>query len=111
MLLPLIVAFVAVALGAALAVVPSEGTRIVKPLRFIAFVAAVLVIATHLLPEAVEALGVRALLAFALGTFLPWLLDLAGDLAARLRGGEAPSAPHAALELSYAGLVIHRFGD
>src|ERR1700753_1885096 len=103
MLLPLLVAFVAVALGAALAIVPSEGTRIVKPLRFIAFVAAVLVIATHLLPEALHALASRALFACALGTSLPWLLDVAGDLASRLRGSsETSGTPHAALELSYA---------
>jgi hypothetical protein len=111
MLLPLIVAFIAVALGAAIAILPREGTRIVKPLRLIAFVAAVFVIATHLLPEAVHELGLRALVAFALGTCLPWLMDLSGTLLARLRGAAPGSSSLAALELSYAGLVVHRFGD
>jgi zinc transporter ZupT len=111
MLLPLLVAFVAVALGAALAIVPREGTRIVKPLRLIAFVAAIFVIATHLLPEAFHELGPRALVAFAVGTCLPWLLDLASGVAARLRGSSSRAAPLAALELSYAGLAVHRFGD
>src|SRR5262245_22230281 len=111
MLLPLTIAFVAVALGAALAILPREGARIVKPIRLVALVAAVVVIATHLVPEALEELGTRALLALAAGVALPWALEALGGVVARRRAGDAPSTPIAALEISYAGLVVHRFGD
>jgi hypothetical protein len=111
MLLPLTIAFVAVALGAALAILPREGARVVKPIRLVALVAALIVIATHLVPEALEELGPRALIAFAAGIALPWVLEALGGVVARRRAAGAPSTPLAALEISYAGLVVHRFGD
>lgn len=111
MLLPLTIAFVAVALGAALAILPREGARIVKPIRLVALVAALVVIATHLVPEALEELGPRALIAFAAGIALPWVLEALGGVVAQSRAAGAPSTPLAALEISYAGLVVHRFGD
>jgi zinc transporter ZupT len=110
MLLPLTIAFVAVALGTALAILPREGARIVKPIRFIALIAALVVIATHLVPEALEELGPRALIAFAAGIVLPWVLESLGELAQRRAAGTRRK-PLAALEISYVGLVVHRFGD
>jgi zinc transporter ZupT len=111
MLLPLTIAFVAVVLGAALAILPREGARIVKPIRLVALVAALVVIATHLVPEALEELGPRALIAFAAGIALPWVLEALGGVVTQRRAAGAPSTPVAALEISYAGLVVHRFGD
>jgi hypothetical protein len=111
MLLPLVVAFLAVALGTALALGPRDGARVVAPIRFVALVAALVVIATHLLPEAFEELGLRAFVAFAAGIALPWAMETFGSRLGR-RGGPSPSTtPLATLELSYAGLVAHRFGD
>jgi hypothetical protein len=110
MLSPLIIAFLSVALGTALALVPRDGARIVKPIRIVALIAAVAVIATHLLPEALGELGLWALVAFAAGMAFPWFMDLAFGLIGR-GGGGASSTPLATLEVSYAGLVVHRFGD
>src|SRR5215813_9071383 len=98
MLLPLTIAFVAVALGAALAIVPREGARIVKPIRVVALIAALAVIATHLVPEALHELGPRALIAFAAGTALPWAMEFIAGLVVRTPG--TPSTPYAVLELS-----------
>jgi zinc transporter ZupT len=111
MFLPLLIAFLAVAFGTALAVVPRDGARIVRPIRFVALIAAVGVIATHLLPEALHELGPRALVAFAIGMAFPWLMDVVGSLVGRGREASVPSTPLATLEVSYAGLVVHRFGD
>ncbi|HEX4336788.1 MAG TPA: hypothetical protein VH062_12805 [Polyangiaceae bacterium] len=111
MLLPLLIAFLAVAMGTALAIVPRDGARIVKPIRIVALVAAVAVIATHLLPEALSELGAWALVAFAGGMAFPWIMDVLGHLIGRSQGDGARSTPLATLEVSYAGLVVHRFGD
>lgn len=110
MLLPLFIAFASVALGTALALLPRRGARIVGPIRFVALVAAIAVIATHLLPEALHELGSWAFVAFAAGMAFPWLIDLAGAFAGRV-SSSAPSTPVATLEVSYVGLVVHRFGD
>jgi len=110
MLLPLFIAFASVALGTALALVPRRGARIVGPIRLLALVAALAVIGTHLLPEALHELGPVALVAFAGGMAFPWLMDLAGALAGRV-SSDAPATPIATLEVSYVGLVVHRFGD
>src|SRR5690242_11669697 len=110
MLLPLFIAFASVALGTALALVPRRGARIVGPIRFLALVAALAVIGTHLLPEALHELGPIALVAFAAGMAFPWVMDLAGAFAGRI-SASAPSTPITTLEVSYVGLVVHRFGD
>jgi hypothetical protein len=110
MLLPLLIAFASVALGTALALVPRRGARIVGPIRFVALIAALGVIVTHLLPEALHELGPVALVAFAAGMALPWLIDAAGALAGRA-SSHTPATPIATLEVSYIGLVVHRFGD
>ena len=108
MLLPLLIAFVSIVLGTALALLPREGTRIIAPIRIVALVAALAVIGTHLLPEALAELGLLALVAFAAGMAFPWLLDLAGTFFGRGRDGATPLAT---LEVSYVGLLLHRFGD
>ncbi len=110
MLLPLFIAFASVALGTALALVPRRGARIVGPIRFLALVAALAVIAAHLLPEALHELGPIAIVAFAAGMAFPWVMDLAGAFAGRI-SSSAPSTPITTLEVSYVGLVVHRFGD
>jgi zinc transporter ZupT len=111
MLLPLFIAFASVALGTALALIPRRGARIVGPIRIVALVAALAVIVTHLLPEAVHELGSWAFVAFAAGMAFPWLMDLAGEVAGRGGSSRAPRTPLATLEVSYVGLVVHRFGD
>src|SRR5260221_10257732 len=110
MLLPLTVALVAVGLGTWLALGPPDGARIVRPIRLVALVAALAVIATHLLPEAFHELGIKALAGFAAGLALPSAADAIAATLAK-QGGSEPTASVAALEISYAGLLAHRFGD
>lgn len=129
MLFPLLTAFIAVALGAWLALGPHENTRIVGPIRWAAMIAAVAVIATHLLPEAFHELGAISLVGFAVGVAVPSIAEaIASMLLARPRGAHDHAHGHghggghaehahghpgslAALEIGYVGLVAHRFGD
>lgn len=110
MLLPLVVAFLAVSLGAWLALGPREGTASVRPIRLIAIAAAVLVIVLHLLPEAFHELGMRAMLGFAAGVVIPTVTEWVGAALSR-RPGPKDGGALAGLEIAYAGLVVHRFGD
>lgn len=110
MLLPLVVAFLAVSLGAWLALGPREGTASVRPIRLIAIVAAVIVILVHLLPEAFHELGFWSLLGFAAGVAVPTVTERVGTMLSR-RPGAGTGGALAALEIAYVGLVLHRFGD
>lgn len=113
MLLPLVVAFVAVSLGAALALSARAGSRALGVIRVLAIVASGAVIATHLLPEAVSALGVWAFVAFALGALFPAAVEAVTRRAVQSRegGGASGMAHAAAVEIAFLGLVVHRFGD
>jgi hypothetical protein len=113
MLFPLVVAFVAVSLGAVLALSEKEGSRAVAAIRIVAIVASALVIGTHLLPEAVGELGVWALAAFALGVALPALVEAVTRRVARSQAdvGTSGMAHAAGVEIAFVGLVVHRFGD
>jgi hypothetical protein len=110
MLLPLVVAFLAVSLGAWLALGPREGTASVRPIRVIAIVAAIVVILVHLLPEAFHELGLRALLGFGAGVAVPTVTERVGAAMSKRPRASAGGAI-AGLEIAYAGLVVHRFGD
>jgi hypothetical protein len=111
---PLLVAFVSVALGAGLAFA-THGDGRAKAIRWIrlaSVVAAVAVVAIHLVPEAVAMLGAHALAAFGAGIVLPTLLEAAIASVARRRAHvHGHHGALAALEIGYAGLVAHRFGD
>jgi hypothetical protein len=112
MIAALLVAFVSVTLGAWLALGVRTDARVMRPIRVVAMLAAVVVIATHLLPEALHELGPKALIAFVLGVLLPALVERLGSLAAhRAQGRHEHGSQAAALEITYAGLVAHRFGD
>lgn len=113
MLLPLAIGFVAVSLGTALALGPRTDSRIGPGIRLVALVAALAVIGAHLLPESIHALGWIALLWLALGAALPSLLHVVvrALLTGRSKEQSHDGAALAALELSYVGLVVHRFGD
>lgn len=112
MILPLTVATVAVSLGTLIALGPKEGSRWMGPVRVIALVSAIAVIAVHLMPEAVSALGVVAFAWLVLGAALPVLVQLLVRLAFRTPPSEPGRAGAlAALELGYFGLLVHRFGD
>jgi len=110
MVFPLVVAFASVALGTGLAF--ATHARPVRWLRWVAIAAAVAVVAVHLVPEAFAALGARALLAFAIGIVAPALIERAVSVVVESRvHHRGHHGALAALEIGYAGLVAHRFGD
>lgn len=102
MLLALVVAVTAVALGLSLGLFPVASRRALGPLRTLAFAAVIAVAVLHLLPEAFAHLGVVGLLVFVVGLAIPrW--------AARVRS--ASHQTELGLELGFWGLVAHHVGD
>jgi hypothetical protein len=98
-------ATIAVALGAVFGLASGQSRRSLIVLRLFALVLALSVVFGHLLPEAVEGIGVvRALLVFALGLGLPLALE-------RLFRGRPASSRDLGLELGFWGLVVHHVGD
>jgi len=120
MLFPLVVGLVAVALGALLALGPPSGTKIIAPIRIVSVLAAFGVIVVHLLPEAYRAIGIWSAAAFAGGLAVPKAVEWVADRIARSSGAKTVhgdssdkgrASSHTALEIGYAGLLVHRFGD
>lgn len=122
MLFPLVVGVLAVVLGGALALGPQAGARIVGPIRVLSVAAAIGVIALHLIPEAYEGIGMWTAVGFVAGLVVPRGGEWIAVTLARKRsegsaqtasGGARPRHSHstAALDIGYAGLAVHRFGD
>ncbi|MEY4549267.1 MAG: hypothetical protein RL685_5462 [Pseudomonadota bacterium] len=98
--------WLSVVLGAALGVWQRFAPRVTEPIRTFAVVAAALVVSLSLLPHALECEGILGLLGAALGyAAIPALERLGMALFHRVD----PRALR--LELGYAGLLLHRFGD
>jgi hypothetical protein len=105
-LLPAAVAVAAVALGLLLGLVPPGKAGLIGPLRTFALAAALTVVLTHLLPEALEELGASAVLLVAAAAALPaWWRLLTGV------GTHTHSGGHAGLIAGYLGLLVHHVGD
>jgi hypothetical protein len=105
-LLPAAVAVAAVALGLLLGLVPAGKAGLIGPLRTFALAAALTVVLTHLLPEALEELGASAVLLVAAAAALPaWWRLLTGV------GTHTHSGGHAGLIAGYLGLLVHHVGD
>ena len=112
MTLAVLIAILAVGLGAALMLASASSPRVLGPLRTFAAVAALSVVILHLLPESLQALGGRAAVAFVLALIAPAFLHWLGERHARGDGHEpAPGGQRVELEISYAGLVAHHVGD
>ncbi len=105
MLLALLVAVLSVLLGAALSFVPSTSRAVLGYMRTFATLAAVAVVVTHLLPEALGELGPLSILLFLAGWFAPALAHFIGQ---RSTSGRTQ---HAVLEAGYWGLVVHHVAD
>jgi hypothetical protein len=104
-LLALLVAVLSVLLGAALSFVPSTSRAVLGYMRTFATLAAVAVVVTHLLPEALRELGPLSILLFLAGWFAPALAHFIG------RRSTSGRAQHAVLEAGYWGLVVHHVAD
>jgi uncharacterized protein len=112
MLFSIGIVVLSVALGAWLALAPKEGQRHVGPIRTCALTAALGVVAMHLLPEAVHAAGLWALLGLAGGFAIPFVIRTAtAGLFPRRPHPDGDGEPALVLEVSYAGLLAHSVGD
>ncbi len=102
-LLPCGLAVLAVVLGLVLGLTRSRA--LVGPLRSFALSAALVVVVSHLVPEALSELGAPGLLVFT--------LSLAGPAWIRVVRAEQEHAHggHGALGAGYAGLLLHHVGD
>ncbi len=105
MLFAVLVAVFSVLLGAALSFVPATSRALLGYMRTFATLAAVAVVVTHLLPEALRELGPLSMLLFLVGWFAPALAHFIGQ---RSTSGRAQ---HAVLEAGYWGLVVHHVAD
>lgn len=105
MLLAVLVATCSVLLGAALSFVPATSRAVLGYMRTFATLAALAVVVTHLLPEALRELGPLSILLFLAGWFAPALAHFVGQ---RSTSGRAQ---HAVLEAGYWGLVVHHVAD
>jgi uncharacterized membrane protein YraQ (UPF0718 family) len=107
MLAALLVPLVAVTAGTALSVIGGPRPRILLPIRGFALAAVVTSVAAHLVPEAMmSSAGVWALLAFAVGLWLPlWLSQLRRDVAGSGKHRQIAS------ELGFAAVLLHQVGD
>ncbi|HEX3776498.1 MAG TPA: hypothetical protein VHV51_18630 [Polyangiaceae bacterium] len=104
MLLAVLVAISSMMLGAALSFAPNS-RGVLGYLRTFATLAALAVVVTHLLPEALFELGPVSILLFLAGWFAPVLAHFVGQ-----RSTSGRSAP-AVLEAGYWGLMIHHVAD
>jgi hypothetical protein len=104
-LFAVLVAVFSVLLGAALSFVPTTSRALLGYMRTFATLAAVAVVVTHLLPEALHELGALSILLFFVGWFVPALAHFVGQ---RSTSGRPA---HAVLEAGYWGLVVHHVAD
>jgi hypothetical protein len=102
-LLPCGLAVLAVVLGLALGLTRSRA--LVGPLRSFALSAALVVVVSHLVPEALSELGAPGLFVFTLSLVGPAWIRLVRAEHEHSHGG------HGALGAGYAGLMLHHVGD
>jgi hypothetical protein len=108
-LLALLVAVLAVALGAALTAVSGARPAVLGLLRTFAATAAAAVVLTHLLPDALSGAGLWGALAFLGGLLGPLALH---PLTERLALRKTTLSPRrVALEAGFIGLLVHHVGD
>ncbi len=108
MLLAVALAALSALAGGALALVAQRRRTLLELTRTFAFAAAAGVVAFHLLPELLPAMGAGALLWIALGFALPWLLELAArSLGPGLLRARGLTGPRVAAEVGFAALIFH----
>jgi len=105
----LLVAVLAVFLGAALTAVSGARPAVLGLLRTFAATAAATVVLTHLLPEALSGAGLLGGIAFLCGLLGPLALHLLAERMASRKSGL--SKARVALEAGFIGLLVHHVGD
>jgi len=129
MLMAVLIATAAVAIGTGLGLASGTSGRASGPLHTFAIVTSVAVVLGQLLPDALAMVGLPALLVFALGFGAPRLIEMFSDAGKEGEGGhdhgDGDGAGHshahgdggpgpcsrAGLEISYIGFLLHRIGD
>lgn len=128
MLMAVLIATAAVALGTGLGLASGPSGRASGPLHTFAIVTSVAVVLGQLLPDALAMVGLPALFVFALGFGAPRLIEMFGDRGdhgdadGHAHGhdhggdqgdehGDAGPCSNVGLELSYVGFLLHRIGD
>jgi hypothetical protein len=112
MLLGVALAALSALLGGALALLAQRRRSLLELTRTFAFAAAGGVVAFHLLPELLPAMGAAALLWIALGFALPWLLEVAArSFGPRLLRGQGLTSARVAAEVGFAALVFHSVAE
>jgi uncharacterized membrane protein YraQ (UPF0718 family) len=112
MVLAVVIALSSIALGAALGLLPGSSARATSPFRTFAMVTAVAVVLGQLLPEALGAVGVPALAAFAAGFLAPRLAErLAAAFSQPACSHDNAMCTDLGLEFGYVGLILHHVGD
>jgi len=101
---------VSVLAGTLLALLPSQKSGWLGPLRTFGLAAALSVVVLHMVPESIEAIGVLAVPALLIGLALPVLLGSLGSFLWRA-SKRAVEPRQVALEAGYAGLLLHKVGD
>lgn len=97
----------AVLLGGLGALLRGRAWRFMPAIRTFAVVAAASVALLHLLPEAISAVGLGALVAMAAGLLGPALLERLFPV----QGGHEHRAPTTALAMGYAAVIAHQLGE
>src|SRR3954468_2517371 len=99
-------------LGGAIALLARRHPAVLERTRTFAFAAAAGVVAFHLLPEVIPALGLVALLWMAMGFALPWLLEWgARTLGPGLLRGRGLSGQRVSAEVGFAALLFHSVAE
>jgi uncharacterized protein len=108
MTLALLTVVLSVFAGAGLAFLGGRDRRhLARIVDSFSLVACIVVVLVHLLPHAISRVGLIALLPFAAALLIP----LYFERWAHHRAGEHVGHGRAALEIGYAGLLVHQIGD
>lgn len=108
MILALLTVLLSVSAGAGLAFLGGRDRRhLARIVDSFSLVACIVVVVAHLLPHAISRVGLSALLPFAGALLIP----LYFERWAHHRAGEHAHHGRAALEIGYAGLLLHQVGD
>jgi hypothetical protein len=104
----LLLAVASAVLGGALALAARRRGMVLELTRTFAFTAAAGVVAFHLVPEVLPAIGPAALLWIGVGFVLPWLLEvLARSIGPHLLARRGVSGMRVAAEVGFAALIFH----
>ncbi|MCB9709131.1 MAG: permease [Myxococcales bacterium] len=111
MTLTLLIAALSVGLGIAVGWIGTVNTPYIRPIQTFALTAALAVVLVQLLPEAMAHLGIAGLGAFVMALAIPTLLEWVYTNVIKATHHHEVDDHRVGLELAFAGLAIHQFGD